>query len=641
MRQRNNVLIPAVDSAVSTGTISGRSGKALWLGLLLLLISGLHGVQAIPSHGVSISGELKYPAGFTHFDYLNPRAPKGGTLVLGWVGSFDTLNGFALKGRPPLFISYLFDTLTEQSLDEPFSEYGLLAEKISVASDKRSVTYQLKPGATFSDGKPVTAQDVVFTLDLLRSDAASPLYKFYYHDIAKAEALDAHTVKFHFARLNPELAMIIGQLAVLPRHVYGGKDFSRDFNKTMLGSGPYLVESFDFGKQITYRRNPAYWGAKVNVNAGQYNFERIVVKYYKDDTVQFEAFKAGEFDFAWVNSSKRWAREVQGTQWDKGYVQKEILTHKNTAGMQGFVFNLRRPLFTERLVRKALALVFDFEWSNKNLFFGQYTATDSYFDNSELAAEGLPGPEELALLEPFRGKLPAEVFSEPMGSGVLGGNLKTMRERLRAAKKLLNEAGWQVRDGVLTHRQSGIPMRFTVTLISPSFQRIVEPYVNNLRRLGVEATIKVVDSAVYERLIRQFAFDMVVSSWGQSQSPGNEQQEMWHSVSANREGSRNLAGIQNPVVDALVDGVITAKTRKSLIVATHALDRVLWHNYYVVPHWHSSGHRITYWNKFARPGTLPLYYNPVTYLAGAWWEDSARAAELGRAKKANRAFRAR
>jgi microcin C transport system substrate-binding protein len=430
--------------------------------------------------------------------------------------------------------------------------------------------------------------------------------------------------------------MIAGQVSILPKHFYSGKDFDRDFVTAALGSGPYIVKEFEFGKSIRYQRNPAYWGRELNMNVGKYNFDEIVVKFYRDDTVRLEGLKAGEFDFMAVNNSKQWAKDVDGDKWVKGYLVKETLPHRNTAGMQGFAFNLRRPFFQNREVRHALALALDFAWMNTTLFYGQYTANDSFFDNSELAAEGLPTPAELALLEPLRAHLSPAVFTEPLQA--LGKQYTDARERLRAAQGLLKKAGWEVRNGVLTETATGQVMRFTITLVEPSWQRIVEPYIASLNKLGVQATMKVVDESIYERLVRTHDFDMVVESIGQSQSPGNEQRDYWHSEAADQEGSRNLSGIKNSAVDALVETIITAGTREELVTATRALDRVLWHEHYVVPHWYIDRYRITYWNKFSHPATLPLYYSPLGYLM-YWWVDTNKERALTEAVAANRALK--
>lgn len=589
-----------------------------------------------PQHGMALGAEPKYPAGFAHFAYADPKAAKGGVITLSSPGGFDTLNPFTLKGRSPLLLSsLLFESLTEHSLDEPFAEYGLLADSIQVADDGLSITYHLNPAARFADGQPVTADDVVFSFEILRSEVAAPFYRAYYRDIASVEALDRATVRLTFARPNRELALIAGQIPILPKHFYSGKDFARDFTTVALGSGPYTVKAFDFGKMIRYQRNPDYWGRDLNVNVGKNNFDEIVVKYYRDETVRLEGLKAGEFDFMEVSSSKQWAVDVAGEKWDKGYLVKETLPHRNTAGIQGFAFNLRRPLFHNRAVRQALALALDFDWMNTTLFYGQYTASDSFFANSELAATGLPSREELALLEPLRHYLPPEVFTTPVEK--LGRQYPDARARLRAAQQLLTDAGWEVQNGILTEKATGQPLRFTVTLDQPGFQRIVEPWLNNLQKLGIQGTMQVVDDAVYERIIRTYDFDIVVASFGQSQSPGNEQRDYWHSEAAAAEGSRNIIGIKNPAVDALVEAIISATSRPALVTATHALDRVLWHEHYVIPHWYIATHRLTYWNKFTYPKTLPLYFGPLGHLM-YWWVDADKARALDEAMAANRAL---
>lgn len=614
--------------------LCGRRAVLLWVLCLGCLLWTLTAQAAERQHGLALGAAVKYPAGFPHFAYADPQAQKGGTLTLSSPGGFDKLNPFSVKGRAPLLLqTLLFESLTEQSLDEPFAVYGLLAESIQVAEDGLSVTYALNPQARFADGKPVTAEDVVFSFTVLRSDAATPAYRAYYRDIAQVEAKDALVVEVRFARPNRELVMITGQLPILPKHFYAGKDFARDFTGAALGSGPYTIKEFDFGKSIRYERNKDYWGQALNVNVGKYNFDTIAVKFYKDDVVRLEGFKAGEFDFMDINNSKQWAKDVAGSKWDQGYLVKETLPHQNTAGMQGFAYNMRRPLFQHRDVRHALALALDFPWMNATLFYGQYVQQDSFFDNSELAATGLPSPAELALLEPLRAQLPPAVFTEAVRP--LGAQYPDTRQRLRAAQQLLKSAGWEVKDGVLTETATGQALRFTLTLDQPDFQRIVEPYLDNLKKLGVQAQMKVVDDSVYERLIRTHDFDMVVATFGQSQSPGNEQRDYWHSEAASQEGSNNVIGIKNPAVDALVEALITAGTRQELLTAVHALDRVLWHEHYVVPHWLVDHHRITYWRKFARPRTLPLYYEPLSQVL-YWWWDAAQVQALQDAMAANR-----
>jgi len=621
---------------------SALAARCFALAGLCCALAGLGGTAAAqvpespkgPQHALALGARPKYPENFTHFDYADPQAPKGGTLILPGDGGFDTLNPFTLKGRPAaLLSSMVFESLTESSLDEAFTGYGLLARSIEVARDGLSVTYRLRPEARFSDGHPVTAEDVVFSFAVLRGDGATPFFRFYYKDVQAVEAVDPHTVRMRFARVNRELPMITGQLPILPKHVYEGKDFGADFSRTAVGSGPYRVGTYEFGKYIAFERDPKWWGRDLPANAGRANFDKVSVKYYRDETVRLEALKAGEFDFLPVNIAKQWAVDVRGDKWDKGWIVREELPHSNTAGMQGFAFNLRREIFQDRRVRKAISLAFDFEWSNRTLFYGQYRASDSYFANSELAARGLPSAAELALLAPFKAQLPPEVFTQPVEP--LEKITPNLRERLRMALRLLEEAGWKIKDGAATDSASGRPLRFVVTLVSPAFQRVVEPYLDNLRKIGVQASMRVVDDAVYERQIEAKDFDMIVHSFGQSQSPGNEQLEYWGSESANQNGSRNVIGIRNPAVDALVDRLIKAHDRASLLTATHALDRVLWHEHYMVPQWYVANHRIAYWNRLSHPARLPLYYNPLQYLMW-WWYDPQKAAALAAAMAAGK-----
>ncbi len=574
-------------------------------------------LPALGAHGISIDGHLKYPADFSHFSYADPAAVKGGHLVLHDLGSFDKMNPFTLKGTAPAGLdSLVFETLAVASLDEPFAEYGLLAQDIAVAPDRMSVTFTLNPRARFSDGTPVTADDVLFSLTILKSDQAHPFYQTYFHDITRAEVLDERRITFFFARRNRELPLIAAQLPILSKRFYETTDFANQGMTPPVGSGPYVVDKVVAGKTITYRRNPDYWGADLPVRRGMYNFDRITYKYFKDQIVSVEAFKAGEFDFMNVNIAKQWARDLKSEKFDRGILVKKMLPHKNNAGMQGFVFNTRRPLFADRRVRQAIGLAFDFEWTNKTLFFDQYTRCQSYFSNSYLAATGLPQGRELELLEPFRDRLPPEVFTTPLAAPTTRPP-SSLRANLRRAKRLLDEAGWRVRDGKLRNA-AGQPFTFEILLVSPSFERVMALFTKNLKKLGITTTYRTIDPALYTRRLQRFDFDMVVTVFGQSQSPGNEQRDYWHSQAADREGSRNLAGIKDPVVDALVERIIYAETQEELTAACKALDRVLWYGYYVVPNWYLASHRIAYRNVFAMPKTLPLYYSPFQLLM-TWW----------------------
>jgi microcin C transport system substrate-binding protein len=572
-------------------------------------------------HGISIDGRLKYPPGFTQFDYVSAKAVKGGTLVLHDLGSFDKMNPYTLKGNAPYGLdSFVFETLAVPSLDEPFAEYGLIARDIEVAEDKLSVTYTIDEKARFSDGTPVTPEDVKFSLDTLKSDRAHPFYQIYLRDIIEAQILDQNRVRFLFDRPNRELHMIASQLPVLSKAFYEKNGFNTPDNSSSMvpptGSGPYIVAEVDPGKSITYRRNPDYWAMDYPVRRGMYNFDRITVKYFKDQVVSVEAFKAGEFDFMSINIAKQWKRDLDGKNFQSGKLVKKRFPHKNNAGMQGFVFNTRKTLFQDPLVRKAIGLALDFEWTNKTLFFDQYTRSNSYFSNSDLAATGLPQGTELALLEPFRDQLPVEVFTRPPAPPSTTPP-SSLRKNLREAKKLLQQAGWKVKNGILQNRK-GEKFSFEILLVSPSFERVMAPYVNNLKKLGVDARYRTIDPALYTDRLKNFDFDMVVNVYGQSQSPGNEQRDYWYSTSADRKGSRNFAGIKDPVVDRLVDAIIYAATQEELTAACRALDRVLWYGYYVVPNWYLAYHRLAYSSKFRQPENLPLYYSPDQLLM-TWW----------------------
>ena len=577
------------------------------------------------AHGVSIDGKLKYQQGFSRFDYTSPDAVKGGSLILHDLGGFDKMNPFTLKGSAPFGLdSFIFETLAVGSLDEPFAAYGLIAKDIALAADKKSVTFTIDENARFSDGTPITAHDVKYSLDTLKSDQAHPFYQIYLQNITKAEILDNRKIRFLFDKPNRELHMIAAQLPVLNKTFYEQHGFDpsgeTDTMTPPIGSGPYIIKEVNHGKSIVYERNPDYWAAEHPARRGMFNFDTITIKYFKDQIVSVEAFKAGEFDFMVVNIAKQWQRDLTGRRFESGELIKKRFPHKNNAGMQGFVFNTRRALFQNPKVRQALGLALDFEWTNTTLFFDQYTRSNSYFSNSNLAATGLPGPAELGLLAPFKEQLPPEVFTTPVTPPTTRppGSLRT---NLRLAKKLLSEQGWQVKNGVLTS-DNGTPFTFEILLVSPSFERVMAPYVKNLAKLGIKADYRTIDPALYSDRVKNFDFDMVVNVYGQSQSPGNEQRDFWSSSSASRKGSRNLAGINSPVVDSLVESIVYADTQDDLTAACQALDRVLWYGYYVVPNWYLASHRLAYSAQFSMPKTLPLYFNPYQLLYSWWIEPS-------------------
>jgi microcin C transport system substrate-binding protein len=583
--------------------------------LLLLHLFVPDTLQA--AHGLSIEGTLKYPANFEKFEYASANAEKGGELILHDIGSFDKMNPFTLKGTPPFGLEqYVFEALAVPSLDEPFAQYGLIASDISVADDQLSVVFTINEHARFSDGQPITPEDVKFTIDTLKSDAVHPFYPNYYKDIDRAEILDERRVAFHFKQVNRELPMIAGQISVMSRSFYQKHGFDSDKIIIPVGSGPYTIASYNQGRSITYRRNPNYWAVSHPTRKGMYNFDKITVKYYKDQTVAVEAFKAGEFDSMQVNIAKQWVRDMAGPKFDNNLIIKKKFSHKNNAGLQGFVMNSRRSVFADRVVRKAVGMAFDFSWVNKSLFYGQYIRNNSYFSNSYLAAEGLPSDDELSLLVPFGDTLPEDVFTKPMGgddSGQKGG----IRAQLRDAAILLKDHGWTLQDGVLTN-SDGVKLSFEIILSNQSFERVMAAFTENLKKIGVEARYRTIDPTLYADRINNFDFDMCVFVYGQSLSPGNEQRNFWHSESASQNGSRNLAGIKNKVVDYLVDKIIYADNQRQLTAACKALDRVLWYGYYLVPNWYADSHRVVYHNKFNIPDTVPRYYN-YSQFQMTWW----------------------
>jgi microcin C transport system substrate-binding protein len=597
--------------------------RILFVSIVILL---LHPTLLLAAHGVSIDGKLKYPPDFSHFDYVSVEAQKGGKLLLHDNGSFDKMNPFTLKGTAPFGLDvFVFETLAVGSLDEPFAEYGLIASDIEVAEDKMSVIYTINPKAKFSDGSAITPEDVAFSLDTLKSDKVHPSYQYYYQDIQGAKVLDRQRVQFFFKRPNRELHMVASQIPVMSKSFYTDHSFVGGDDSGHLvppvGSGPYIVSNFVQGKSITYTKNPNYWGENHPVQKGMYNFETITVNYYKDQIVAVEAFKAGEFDFMPVNIAKQWARDMKGKRFDDGTLLKKRFPHQNNAGMQGFLMNTRRKIFSDVRVRQALGLALDFKWTNNSLFYDQYTRCDSFFSNSYLAATGLPEGLELTYLEPFRESLPKEVFTTELHAPTYEGK-GGMRNNLRKALKLLAAAGWKIKDGQLKDAKDNV-FQFEILLVSQSFERVMAPYVANLKKLGMQVDYRTIDPALYTDRVQNFDFDMIVHVYGQSLSPGNEQKNYWHSEAANRQGSKNLAGIQDPVVDNLVEKIIYAKNQEELTAACKALDRVLWYGYYMVPNWYLNVHRIAFHKKFARPETLPLYYQPIQLLM-TWWMAEAQ-----------------
>jgi microcin C transport system substrate-binding protein len=531
-------------------------------------------------------------------------------------------NGFGGNG-----LGLVLETLMTNSDDEAFTEYGLIAGRIEMPADRSWVIFTLRPEARWHDGTPITVADVIFSFEALTTKG-NPFYRVYYGDVQTVEDLGERRVKFTFkGEENRELPLIMGQLPVISKAYYEARPFEETTLEPPLASGPYRVEAVEPGRAITYRRVADYWGADLAVNRGRHNFETIRFDYYRDGTVAVEAFKAHAFDFWQENTAKVWATAYSGPQFESGLAIREEIPNELPTGMQGFVFNTRRAIFADVRVREAIGYAFDFEWTNRNLFYGAYTRTGSFFSNSELASSGLPDAAELALLEPYRDQLPEAVFTKeytPPATDGSGNN----RSNLRHAARLLDAAGWVVEEGRRVNAESGEPLSFEFLIVSPAFERIIAPLVRGLKRLGIEARIRVVDTSQYQNRIDSFDFDVVVNSFGQSLSPGNEQREFWGSAAADVQGSRNLIGIKDPVVDALIENVVAAPDREGLIAATRALDRVLLWRHFLVPQWHVRVFRIVYWNKFGRPAISPKYALGFT---DTWWvdPDKARALEAG------------
>ncbi|MEN8516696.1 extracellular solute-binding protein [Burkholderia sp. RS02] len=592
--------------------------------------AALAATAAHAAYAIAQYGEPKYPPGFKHFDYVNPDAPKGGTLVLAnpsRLTSFDKFNPFTMRGNPAPGIDNLFESLATGSSDEPASAYGLLADDIDIAPDRRSVTFHLNPRARFSNGDAVTADDVKFSFDTLKSKLAAPQFGAYFAEIAKAVVVDPATVRFEFRSANRELPLIAGGVPVFSRK-WGLREngsripFDQLAFEQPIGSGPYLIERYDNGRTITYRRNPAYWGADLPVRVGTHNFERIVYKLYGDGVARLEAFKAGEYDVLVEYIARNWARRDVGKRFDSGELVKREFRQHNGAGMQGFFMNLRRPLFRDVRVRQALDLAFDFEWLNRQLFYSAYTRLDSYFADTDLQATGTPGAGELKLLEPLRAQLDPAVFG-PMVTQPDTNPPGSLRANLLKARALLAQAGWTYRDGALRNA-NGEPFTFEILDdAGAAMEGIVTAYQRNLAKLGIDARFRTADYALLQKRLDAFDYDMTTVRLPGVQVPGAEQFSRYGSKFADEPGSDNIIGLKSPAVDALLHALGTAQSRDELLDATHALDRVLMHGYYAVPQWYSTTHRIAYKRTLAYPQTLPLYYSAEGWVVSTWWAKPA------------------
>ena len=601
------------------------------MGVLLTCLTVLTGQPARSEetlrHGVSLTGELRYPAGFAHFDYVNPVAPKGGELKLAATGTYDTFNPVLEKGEAAPGLTLVFDTLMKESEDEVSTSYGLLAEGVSYPEDVSFATFRLRAEARWADGKPVTPDDVIFSFE--KSKELNPLYTSYYRHVVAVEKTGDRDVTFRFdEKHNKELPMILGQFQILPKHWWEGvgpdgkpRDINRTTLEPVMGSGPYRIAEFKAGATLRYELRDDYWAKDLNVNVGQNNFRSIAYTMFGDLDVQFEAFRSGNTDY-WVETkAARWATGFDFPAVKDGRVKREELPnpYRATGIMQALVPNMRREIFKDRRVREALNYAFDFEELNRTVFYGAYKRVDSFFFGTELASRGLPEGRELEMLNEVKDKVPAEVFTTPYANPV-GGTPQAQRDNLRKAVALLKDAGYEIRGGRMVNAATGAPLGFEILLSNPMLEVVAVPYSEVLRKIGIDARVRTVDDSQYANRARSFDYDMTWVVWGQTLNPGNEQRDFWSSSSKDKEGSRNYAGIADPAVDALIDKVIFAGNRDDLLAATRALDRVLLANDYVVPLYYGGVARIAYWDKFDRPAELPTY---STGFPTIWWSKAA------------------
>ena len=583
------------------------------------------------THALTLMGEPKYPANFERFEYTSPQAQKGGNVRLGYAGTFDSLNPYITKGTPDALSLYLHDSLTRSSEDEPFTQYGLIAEKIELAEDNSFVIFHINPKARFHDGKPITAEDVVFSFNLVTTKGA-PLYASYFAEIKSVAALDPRRVKFEFKNTsNRELPLTLEMLPILPKHYWQNRDFSASSLEFPLGSGPYKVKKVDAGRSVVYERVADYWAADLPVNKGMYNFDQVTVDYYRDDMVLIEALKARQLDYRWERISKSWATAYDTPAFKAGQLKKQEIIDKSTKGMLGILLNSRRPPLDNIYLRQAFNYAFDFEWTNRNVFFGSYERVNSYFMFSELASSGLPSGRELEILQKYKDKLPESIFTQPYSNPTTDGSGNN-RANMQKAQELLKQGGFVLKDGKLIEPKTQKPVVLELITQDTTFERIGNPLTQNLKRLGIDLNLRVVDDSQYMNRLNTFNFDMTVQYILQTLSPGNEQREYWKSDLADVEGGRNYCGVKHPVVDELVEIIIKAQDRKEQIAATHALDRVLLSQHYVVPLYSFNKHRLVHWDKFGQPQTPPIYSLGFHTGFFTWWIDKEKEAKLNATK---------
>jgi microcin C transport system substrate-binding protein len=618
--------------------------------IALLLLSGLltpalaDDGPVSRSNAIAVLAKPALPPDFPYFPYVDPNAPKGGEVTLASIGTYDSFNPFILRGTATgamisswvtlpggsgsgSSVGHVWESLLTSSADEMDTGYGHLAQTIELPADKMWVAFELRPEAKFSDGTPVTAEDVAWTYRTLL-DQGRPSFRIQMADVKDVEVEGPRRVVFHFkSNENRELPLILGELPVLPEHFFAGRDFTKPLTDPPVGSGPYRISGFELGRSVTYERRPDWWAANMPTGKGTNNFDRVRIEYFRDSTVAMEAFKAGQIDLRSENISKSWATAYDFPAVERGLVIKQDFTHHLPTGMQGWAMNTRRPIFANPLVRQAMAEVYDFEWANKNLFYGTYTRTLSYFSNSDLASSGIPQGDELKLLEPYRAELPAALFNQPFKLPVTDGSGNN-REELRKALDLLGQAGWSVKERKLVDA-NGQPMSFIILLDDPSLERVALPYVQSLQKIGVDVRVRTVDPAQYQHLTDDFDFDMTMMVYPEGDIPGNELRDYFTCAAAKAQGSYNIAGICDPAVDALVEKVITAQDRKTLDTAARALDRVLLWRWFLVPNWDSRTFHIAYWNRFGHPD------KPIRegFNFDTWWVDAAKAQALEAAKR--------
>jgi microcin C transport system substrate-binding protein len=608
------------------------------LAALIALIFALPAAAADPggpSYGMSLFGDpLKYPPNFTHFDYVNPDAPKGGSVRFGDLGTFDNLNPFILRGvsyirfaDSMVGVGAVYDSLMAGALDEPNAAYGLIAETVELAPDRSSITFNLHPEARFQDGSPITAEDVCWTYDTLITKG-TPVFRIEFANVDKCQVEGPHRVEFRFKNGNDrDLPMQVAGLPVLPKKWWQGRDFSQPTLDIPLGSGAYRIAAVDPGRSITYERVKDYWAKDLPVNKGSNNFDTIRVDYYRDMSVMFEALKAGQIDVRGEYTAKDWATLYDFPAVKDGMVIKAKVHHEVPQGMQGFIFNTRRPIFSDRRVRRAIGYLFDFEWTNKNILYDAYKRTKSYWENSDLAARGLPQGEELKLLEGYRGRIPDEIFTTAYEPPVYDGS-GDIRPGIREALKLFQEAGWTIKNGRLVNDKTGQPFTFEFLSDEPRMEKVVLPFLDNLKRVGIFAQLRNIDAAQYENRRRNYDYDMISVRYSASLSPGTELREFFSSAAADQPDSANTSGIKDPVVDDLIEQAIKAKSRAALVPIIHALDRVLLFGYYVVPNWYSDYYLVAYWNKFGMPKVQPKYASSAAAVINDWWIDPSKEQQV-------------